>query len=59
MLTLQATDLRQRGQNIGKLAAIYRNIMHPEMPIYRSDQALQIHGGYGYMKEYAIERMLS
>ena len=28
-----------------------------ESAVYICDLALQLHGGYGYMKDYAIERM--
>lgn len=56
MLTLQAADLRQRGQNIGKLAAMAKYYAS-ENAVTVTNKALQIHGGYGYMKEYAIERM--
>ena len=56
MLTLQAADLRQRGQNIGKLAAMAKYYAS-ENAVTATNKALQIHGGYGYMKEYAIERM--
>ena len=56
MLTLQAADLRQRGQNIGKLAAMAKYYAS-QNAVTVTNKALQIHGGYGYMKEYAIERM--
>ena len=28
-----------------------------ENAVYVTDRAVQIHGGYGYMKDYPIERM--
>lgn len=56
MLTLNAADRRQHGENIGKLAAMAK-YYSSENAVYVAHKSLQIHGGYGYMKDYAIERM--
>ena len=56
MLTLNAADRRQHGENIGKLAAMAKYYAS-ENAVYVAHKSLQIHGGYGYMKDYAIERM--
>ena len=45
-----------RDRNIGKLAAKAKYYAS-ENAVTVTNKALQIHGGYGYMKEYAIERM--
>lgn len=55
MLTLNAADRRQHGENIGKLAAMAKYYAS-ENAVYVTHKSLQIHGGYGYMKDYAIER---
>ena len=56
MLTLNAADRRQHGENIGKLAAMAKYYAS-ENAVYVAHKSLQIHGGYGYMRDYAIERM--
>ena len=56
MLTLNAADRRQHGENIGKLAAMAKYYAS-ENAVYVAHKSLQIHGGYGYMKDYALERM--
>ena len=56
LLTLQAADLRMKGKNAAKAAAMAKYYAS-ETANYVCDLALQIHGGYGYMKDYAIERM--
>ena len=54
-LTLNAEALRQAGKNITKEAAMAKYYAS-ETAVEVANKALQIHGGYGYMKEYAIER---
>lgn len=56
LLTLNAADMRQNGLVIGKQAAMAKYYAS-ENAVYVTNKALQIHGGYGYMKDYAIERM--
>ena len=55
MLTLNAADRRQHGEDIGKLAAMAKYYAS-ENAVWVTNKSLQIHGGYGYMKDYAIER---
>jgi len=56
MLTLAAADARQRKEPTTKLAAMAKYAAS-EAAVFVCDRALQIHGGYGYMKDYPIERM--
>jgi len=56
LLTLQAASARQNGQPCTKLAAMAK-LYASETACYVCDLALQVHGGYGYMKDFAIERM--
>ena len=56
LLTLSAAGLRQSGASVTKDAAMAKYFAS-ENAVYVTNKALQIHGGYGYMKEYAIERM--
>lgn len=55
-LTLKAASLRQQGLPCTKEAAMAKYFAG-EAACFCCDLALQIHGGYGYMKDYAIERM--
>lgn len=56
LLTLKAAALRQQGQPCTTAAAMAKWYAS-EAACYCCDLALQIHGGYGYMKDYPIERM--
>ena len=56
LLILQAADMRSRGENVTKEAAMAKYFAS-ENAVYVTDRAVQIHGGYGYMKDYPIERM--
>ena len=56
LLILQAADMRSRGENVTKEAAMAKYYAS-ENAVYFTDRAVQIHGGYGYMKDYPIERM--
>lgn len=56
LLTLNAAKLREAGLPVSKEAAIAKYYAS-EAAVYVADKALQIHGGYGYMKDYAIERV--
>lgn len=56
LLVYEAADLRERGEDVTTVAAMAK-LYAGEAACYITDLALQIHGGYGYMKDYAIERM--
>lgn len=51
-----AADLKEQGVPFTKQAAMAK-LFAAEASHKVVDTALQIHGGYGYMKEYAIERI--
>lgn len=56
-LVYRAADARQNGDaDTGKLASMAKYYAS-ETAVWVSSKALQIHGGYGYMKDYAIERI--
>lgn len=55
-LLLNAALKRNRGEKFSREAAIAKLYLS-EMANRVVDKALQIHGGYGYIKEYPIERM--
>lgn len=57
LLTMQAAVARQNGApGLTKLCSMAKYYAS-EMATYVCDLALQIHGGYGYMKDYAVERL--
>ncbi len=56
LLVLQAADLRARGEKCSKQAAMAKYFA-ADTACFVTDLAVQIHGGYGYMKEYPVERM--
>ena len=56
MLTYYAASLKEQGVPFTKQAAMAK-LFAAEASHKVVDTALQVHGGYGYMKEYAIERI--
>ncbi|MFP7491451.1 acyl-CoA dehydrogenase family protein [Bacillus paralicheniformis] len=56
-MVLKAAWLKDQGRPFTKEAA-FAKLYASEMAFRASNQSIQIHGGYGYMKEYGVERML-
>jgi len=57
LLTLRAADMRDRGEKSHSVHAAMAKLYASEMANRVTYKAVQIHGGYGYSKEYAVERM--
>ena len=55
-LTSEATTRVLRGEQAAGLAAMAKNVA-TDACSYVCDQAVQIHGGYGYMRETLVERL--
>ena len=55
LMVLNAADMKERGENC-TMAASMAKCFASEMVNRVTSQAIQIHGGYGYVKEYAVER---
>jgi hypothetical protein len=55
LLVLQAANLRDRDQSFTKEAA-YGKLFSSEIAMKAASEAVQIHGGYGYIKEFPVER---
>ncbi len=55
-LTYKAADLRDKGKPYGKAAAMAK-LFGSEAANKIAYQALQIHGGYGYSKEFFVEQL--
>jgi butyryl-CoA dehydrogenase len=56
-LVYHAAWLAQRGEPFGKAAAIAK-LFCSELAMRTTIKAIQVHGGYGYTKEYPVERMM-
>ncbi|HJV46581.1 MAG TPA: acyl-CoA dehydrogenase [Bacillota bacterium] len=54
-MVYKAAWLKDQGRNFKKEAAMGK-LFASEICMKVCDQAVQIHGGYGYMKEYQVER---
>lgn len=52
---LKAAWLKDQGRPYGKEAAVAK-LFASETAVRAANQAIQIHGGYGYMREYQVER---
>ena len=57
LLTLRAAWLKDAGQPYG-VAASKAKLFASEMAMKVTVDAVQVHGGYGYIKEYEVERYL-
>ncbi|WP_391116089.1 acyl-CoA dehydrogenase family protein [Psychrobacillus sp. L3] len=53
----KAAWLKDQGRAFGKEASMCK-LYASEIAMEVADQAVQIHGGYGYMKEYEVERFM-
>ena len=56
-LVYKAAWLKDQGRPFGKEASMAK-LYASEMAMEVCDEAIQLHGGYGYMKEYEVERYL-
>lgn len=55
LLTFNAAAMKDRGENFTEAASMAK-VFASEMANRVAYQALQIHGGYGYMKDFPVER---
>ena len=55
-LVMEAAQAADDGEPLSKLAAMCKYCAS-ESGVWIVNKALQIHGGYGYMRDYPIERM--
>jgi alkylation response protein AidB-like acyl-CoA dehydrogenase len=56
-LVYHAAWLKENGRPFGKEAAMAK-LFASELAMRATTKAVQIHGGYGYTKEYPVERMM-
>jgi len=57
LLTLQAADRKDKGLHYHKEAAMAK-LFASKIAVKNALEAIQIHGGYGYVREYLVERYL-
>jgi len=55
LLTYRAAYMKDQGERVTKEAAMAK-LFASEMAVRVCDDALQIHGGYGFMKDYPVEK---
>jgi len=55
LLTYSAALKKEAGERFSKEASMAK-LFASETAVWVADRAVQIHGGYGYMKEYSVER---
>ncbi|GAB2478589.1 acyl-CoA dehydrogenase family protein [Algoriphagus taiwanensis] len=55
LLTFQAADLKNRGEKV-TLAGAQAKLYASEVAVYVSNEAVQIFGGYGFTKDYPVEK---
>src|SRR5699024_3278709 len=56
-MVLKAAWLKDNNKPFSKEAA-YAKLFATETAVRSAEEAVQIHGGYGYMREYEVERYL-
>ncbi|MDH3243652.1 MAG: acyl-CoA dehydrogenase family protein [Saprospiraceae bacterium] len=55
LLTRRAADLKNRGEEVTKESAMAK-LFASELAVKCGNEAVQIHGGYGYTKEFPVEK---
>jgi alkylation response protein AidB-like acyl-CoA dehydrogenase len=51
-----AAAAKDRGEDVGAVASMAK-LLASETAMWVTNQAVQIHGGYGYVTEYPVERL--
>jgi alkylation response protein AidB-like acyl-CoA dehydrogenase len=52
---MRAADLKNRGEKV-TLESAMAKLYASEVSVYASNEAVQIHGGYGYTKDFPVEK---
>lgn len=55
LLTMRAAAIKDQGRTTNKESAMAK-LYASEVAVRVSEQAIQIHGGYGYIKDYPVEK---
>lgn len=56
LLVLKAANMQDKGEEFSNIAAMAK-LYASEVVMRVVNKALQIHGGYGYIKDYSVERL--
>ncbi|MCL1982913.1 MAG: acyl-CoA dehydrogenase [Clostridiales bacterium] len=57
LMIYRAVDMKDRNLNYGPYSAMAK-LFAAETAMYVTTKAVQLHGGYGYTKDYPVERMM-
>jgi len=57
LLIYKAADMKQRNLPYGQFSAMAK-LYAAETAMYVTTKAVQLHGGYGYIRDYPVERMM-
>jgi butyryl-CoA dehydrogenase len=57
LLIYRAADMKDRHQPYGPMSAMAK-LFAAETAMYVTTKAVQLHGGYGYIRDYPLERMM-
>lgn len=57
LLTMRAAQLKDEGKDY-TMASAQAKLFASETAMWATTEAVQIHGGYGYVKEYHVERLM-
>jgi alkylation response protein AidB-like acyl-CoA dehydrogenase len=55
LLTYRAAETKDRGDDVTQLSAMAK-LFASEVAVRTANEAVQIHGGYGYTKDYPVEK---
>ncbi len=55
LLTFRAVDLINRGESVNEASAMAK-LYTSEAAVWCANEAVQVHGGYGYIKEFPVEK---
>jgi len=55
LLTRKAAHMKDNGEKVTKISAMAKYYAS-EVAVWASNEAVQIHGGYGYTKDYPVEK---
>jgi alkylation response protein AidB-like acyl-CoA dehydrogenase len=55
LLTFRAADMKSRGQNVNLESAMAK-LFTSEVAVHVANEAVQIFGGYGYIKDFPVEK---
>ena len=55
LLTRKAAELKNKGERVTKMSAMAKYYAS-EVCVWAATEAIQIHGGYGYTKDYPVEK---